>query len=170
MKWRIPMQKSQPKKLPVNSKAAKLIREHIAEFAKEYPKTAFFKLSKHYKNKSKYFQPEELLQMAFFCFIQHYYKQIGFHHSKNESKEGYVGQAKKKLMGVKDGVADCMLQLKGVKGKPLCWIELKVGYNKPTESQLTFLNDQEKMGHFTAVCYDLYECRDMVETWLSTAD
>ena len=74
--------------------------------------------------------------------------------------------AKFKRMGVKPGVSDCLI-LEKRKGFAGFFIELKVGTNKPTESQLSFLSHAKKMGYKTLITWSLDELIFEVENYLS---
>lgn len=61
-------------------------------------------------------------------------------------------------MGLKKGVSDLFFPqstssnvFKGV------WLEMKVKPNKPTQSQIDFMNDMTAEGYLTSVCYSAEE-------------
>jgi hypothetical protein len=74
--------------------------------------------------------------------------------------------AKLKAEGVRAGVFD--LHLPVARGG-FCglWIELKVGKNKPTESQIEWGRLMSAQGHDTAVCYGWNEAKNKIEEYLA---
>lgn len=64
---------------------------------------------------------------------------------------------KLKAKGVKRGVPDCLLFDK------LVAIELKVGYNKPSDEQIKFMRNLEKSGWKCYVSWSLDEVIDIVK-------
>ena len=97
-------------------------------------------------------KPEEELQIQvheWFC-LQYPQHKEEFHHFANERKCGKLYGYILQLMGVKAGVADIFIdvQMHGYRGM---WVELKVGNNKPTESQKRFLLRKSEIG-YTAIC------------------
>ena len=71
-----------------------------------------------------------------------------------------------KRKGVKKGASDCLI-FEPRKGFAGFFIELKVGTNKPTESQLSFLSHAKKMGYKTLITWSLDELIFEVENYLS---
>lgn len=143
------------------------MREHIGEFCRKYPKVGFVfntKTNTPYRIAYKYLHAEDLLQLAFLSFLQHYYKGVNHYHIDNErrGKLGNVQKAKVMLMGVSAGMSDLLLQSPEL---PDAWIELKVKPNRPTDAQLAFLELQESFGKFTGIAYDLWDCETFMKNW-----
>lgn len=113
-------------------------------------------------------QTEAQLQMA----VARYLDARGFlwcHVPNGEARNAVTG-AKLKRMGVKRGVPDVLIFDKGSKFGPDRYrewiglaIELKVGKNKVTPSQVEWLDALEKKGWHCAVCYSLDEVIANVE-------
>jgi len=170
MKTKIPFGKTpeskpiKPRLLPCFSEATRAMRLEITAFIQQYPKVApvFAGSNKFYKIGAKYFGPEDLLQIAFCAWLKVYHPDVEVLHPKNEGKETRLGQAKKKLMGVRAGASDLLIQAPGL---PDLWLELKRKPNKPTKDQLAFLEIQSKMGKSTAVAYDLWEAVRVFCEW-----
>lgn len=86
-------------------------------------------------------------------------------HVANERQTSPARGGKLKKMGVKSGVPDCLIfEPRG----PFVGLalELKVGYNKPTENQDKWLNTLRLKGWSCAVVYDLDDVIGIVETYL----
>ena len=66
-------------------------------------------------------------------------------HIANEGKRSPFERFKFKYLGAKAGIPDVMIFDKNAKYNGLA-IELKAGKNKPTESQLQWINDLEDRG------------------------
>jgi len=73
--------------------------------------------------------------------------------------------AKLKAEGVKSGVPDVCLP---VPRGSYCglYIEMKVGRNKPTDSQAEWLKRLADQGYMTAVCYGWVEASEVIERYL----
>ena len=83
-------------------------------------------------------------------------KGITFIHCPNEIKAKPQYMVKRKKMGVKSGFPDIAIfdSQKGYKGFA---IELKVGYNKPSPNQLTWLKKLENRGWKVLITYSFEE-------------
>ena len=94
---------------------------------------------------------------------------------------------KMKAEGVKKGVPDIFLPVKKIDvglevvvndelseqfGKVWCglWIEMKAGKNKPSEQQKWWLEQLEKQGYVTRVCYSAEEAIDEIAEYLNSED
>ena len=82
--------------------------------------------------------------------------QATWFHCPNGGSRNAIEASKLKGMGVKPGVPDCLIldQLKGFSGLA---IELKVGYNKPSEQQLLFLDKLVAQNWLVIVSWSLDE-------------
>jgi hypothetical protein len=82
--------------------------------------------------------------------------QATWFHCPNGGSRNAIEASKLKGMGVKPGVPDCLIldQLKGFCGLA---IELKVGYNKPSEQQLAFLDKLVAQNWLVIVSWSLDE-------------
>lgn len=86
---------------------------------------------------------------------------LWFHCPNGGSRNG-IEAAKLKTMGVKAGIPDCLIldQRKGYSGMA---IELKVGYNKPSEHQLSILDKLENAGWLVIVSWSFDEVITMID-------
>ena len=77
---------------------------------------------------------------------------------------------KAKATGYKRGFPDLFIyEISKIGKKIYCGlaIELKVGYNKPTEHQWFWINLLRKKEYIAEVCYDLDTAISIVETYMS---
>jgi hypothetical protein len=77
-----------------------------------------------------------------------------------------------KAEGVKKGVPDIFLPVVRISIKPKgisggLWIEMKAGKNKPSQEQKWWLEQLEKQGYVTRVCYSAEEAIEAIEDYLS---
>jgi hypothetical protein len=71
-----------------------------------------------------------------------------------------------KAEGMLNGVSD--LHLPVAKGAyHSLWVEMKVGYNKPTESQEEYIHAMNELGHYATTCWSMESAKDVVEEYLS---
>ena len=143
----------------------RLMQLQVAEFIQQYPKVRSVYDSKHYKTASNYLQAEELMHIVFCKWLSIYYPSVFFMHPKNESKAGWVEQARKKMMGVKSGVSDLLLMHEG---KDCFWLELKTPKGRIQPSQKEFIELQRTLGNKAEFAKTLNECVQYVEEWLET--
>ena len=111
----------------------------------------------------KYVGKEENLQKT----VAYYLDSLGvlWFHPPNEIRAKPQYLAKRKLLGVKSGVPDVViLEPKG----EWCglFIELKVGYNKPSENQKVFLERLKMNGYKTLVSWSLDEVIEEIDKYL----
>jgi len=96
-------------------------------------------------------KPEQELQIQVhkWFVLQYPNHKEEFHHFANERKCTKIYGFLLELMGVKSGVADIFIDVpqKGYRG---LWVELKVGRNKPTAAQKSFLERKAQIGYCTA--------------------
>jgi len=106
---------------------------------------------------------EDDLQMA----VAKYLDVLGvlWAHCANERKTSLRAGARLKRKGVKSGVPDCLIFEPSGEYCGLA-IELKVGYNKPSDTQIQFMLDMEKRGWKTAICKDLDSVISLVDQYL----
>jgi hypothetical protein len=86
-------------------------------------------------------------------------------HAPNEIKAKPVYMAKRKAMGVKPGVPDVLIFEPRGTYNGLA-IELKVGYNLPSEAQQQWLDDLEARGWFVKWSRSLDEVMYVIDTYL----
>jgi hypothetical protein len=87
-------------------------------------------------------------------------------HPPNGGTRNIVEATKLKAMGTKSGVPDCLIFTRkgGFSG---LIIELKVGYNKPSENQVQFMNSLEKEGWLVVVSWSLDHCIALIDWYVS---
>ena len=73
--------------------------------------------------------------------------------------------AKMKATGTRAGVPDIFLPVPRGSYHGL-WIELKVGYNKPSDIQKWWLGNLEARGYAVAVCYGWGEAQEAITKYL----
>jgi hypothetical protein len=117
-------------------------------------------LQKKYK---KYEGKEDDFQKALAKYLD--LKGVIYIHPPNGGTRNVIEATKLKKMGVKSGVPDILIfnRKRGYSGLA---IELKVGYNKPSENQLEFMKQLSLEGWYCVVSYSLEECIDLVDSYL----
>lgn len=115
------------------------------------------------KKYEKYIGKEDDLQKA----VARYLNSLGvlWMHPPNEIKAKVQYMAKRKAMGVKSGVPDVLI-FKPNNGFSGLAIELKVGYNKPSDNQLRWLKDLEDNGWCTFWSNSLDEVIEKIDIYL----
>jgi len=115
------------------------------------------------KKYTKYPYKEDELQKAVARLLDSY--NLVWMHPPNEIKAKPQYLKKRALMGVKSGVPDCIVFTPAGSYLGLA-IELKVGYNKPTDNQLKWLEDLKKIGYYTICSNSLDEVIDVVDAYV----
>lgn len=87
-------------------------------------------------------------------------------HPPNGGKRNIIEASKLKAMGVKKGVPDCLI-FNNKRGYCGMAIELKVGSNKPQESQVEFMKKLIDIGWFVKVVYSLDTACDIIDWYFS---
>lgn len=87
-------------------------------------------------------------------------------HAPNGGTRNIIEATKLKAMGTKSGVPDCLIFTRkgGFSGFA---IELKVGYNKPSENQVQFMQQLENQGWLIVVSYSLDQCIALIDWYVS---
>lgn len=106
---------------------------------------------------------EDQLQIACARYLD--YQRVLWCHVANERQTSWARGGKLKAMGVKKGVPDILIfepkgQFKGMA------IELKVGRNKPTRQQESWLLHLQTRGWFCQVVYTLDQFIELVDAYL----
>ena len=86
-------------------------------------------------------------------------------HSPNEIKAKVQYLSKRKQMGVKSGVPDVLILESNKQYKGLA-IELKAGYNKPSEAQIEWINKLTKVGFKAIWSNSLDEVLNIIDNYL----
>lgn len=74
------------------------------------------------------------------------------HHIPNGGKRNKKEAEKLKAMGVKAGIPDLHLPYARGCYKSL-YIEMKFDHNKPTQEQISFMQEMQTEGHYCCICY-----------------
>lgn len=88
------------------------------------------------------------------------------HHFANERRCSVQTGRTLKRMGVKKGVADFFLAIP-LGGYAGFWLELKVGKNKVTPEQQTFLDRKTKRGYLCAACWGFESAKELILNYLN---
>jgi len=108
----------------------------------------------------KYVGTEDNFQKA----VARYLDTLGafWFHCPNGGSRNAIEASKLKSMGVKAGIPDCLIldQRKGYSGLA---IELKVGYNKPSEQQLAIFDKLVSANWLVLVSWSLDEVITMID-------
>ena len=109
---------------------------------------------------SKYVGSEDALQKS----VAKYLDAISafWYHCPNGGSRNGIEAAKLKAMGVKAGVPDCMILDQKHDYSGLA-IELKVGYNKPSEHQLAIFDKLVERNWMVVVSWSLDEVIDLID-------
>jgi hypothetical protein len=115
------------------------------------------------KNYKKYDGKEDDFQKSLAKYLD--MKGVLYIHPPNGGTRNVIEATKLKKMGVKSGVPDILIFNRKKSFAGLA-IELKVGYNKPSENQLEFMKQLDAEGWMCVVSYSLEECIDLVDSYL----
>ena len=109
---------------------------------------------------NKYVGSEDALQKS----VAKYLDSVGafWYHCPNGGSRNGIEAAKLKVMGVKPGVPDCMILDQKHDYSGLA-IELKVGYNKPSEHQLAIFDKLVERNWMVVVSWSLDEVIDLID-------
>ena len=114
------------------------------------------------KTYPKYIGSEESLQKSLALYLD--YSGLLWFHPPNEIKAKPQYMAKRKTLGVKSGVPDvCILEPRG--NYHGLFIELKVGYNKPSDSQKKWIAELNQRGYAAYCCNSLDEAIEIIEKY-----
>lgn len=91
------------------------------------------------------------------------------HHIPNEGKRKETTGKILKAAGLTSGVPDICLPVpkRGYSG---LYIEMKYGKNKPSKSQLEFIELLNHYGYKTAICYSFEDAREIIRHYLARAE
>lgn len=115
------------------------------------------------KTYKKYDGKEDDFQKAFAKYLD--MKGVIYMHPPNGGTRNVIEATKLKKMGVKSGVPDILIFNRRRNYAGLA-IELKVGYNKPSENQLEFMKQLSGEGWHCVVSYSLDEVIDVVDFYM----
>ena len=111
-------------------------------------------------------QPEQCAMMTIFDWVRLVGLQHIIWHTANERRCSMQYGAMLKRMGVIAGVSDITVARPAGKYHG-AFIEVKVGKNKATTSQLAFLEAMNNEGYFTKVCYGVNETINTIQSYLN---
>lgn len=95
--------------------------------------------------------------------MQRYPELRWLHHIPNEGER--KNGEKAKLMGLTKGISD--LHLPYPKGCYVgLYIEMKYENNRPTKEQTEFLEEMERVGHYTCICYSAEAAIEVITKYL----
>jgi hypothetical protein len=119
------------------------------------------------KKYEKYIGKEDQFQKT----VARYLDSMGvvWMHPPNEIKAKVQYMAKRKAMGVKSGVPDILIFEPNKKHIGLA-IELKAGYNKPSENQLKWIKDLNSLGWLAVWSNSLDEVIEIIEKYFDKSN
>lgn len=122
---------------------------------KDHPELLYSNGGEKYKAKEEKFQEAaaQLLQL----------KGVWWFHPPNEIKAPVHYLAKRRRLGVKNGVSDVVI-LSSFADKKGLIVELKAGYNKPSDEQIRFLLEARDNGFAAYWTYSLDDLIDLVNS------
>ena len=113
---------------------------------------------------AKYLGKEDVLQNQVMRYLGYKYPKALFTHVANEGKRTPFEQYKMKYLGTKPGIPDLMIFTPNLNKGGLA-IELKAGYNKPTEYQKKWLRDLENANWVAVWHNNLDECIKTIDKY-----
>lgn len=157
------MQTTRKRPLPGLTPTAAAMRTECYDFLLKTNQSALLKMQSAIGKDLNFYGPEDVLQIAICALNKAVFPQLLFWHNKNEGKESYSGQRKKKAMGVKAGVIDLTIQMPNC--LQILWLEVKVKPNKPSKDQHDFLEFQRKCGHVAEVAYSIEQAYIIIKNY-----
>lgn len=115
---------------------------------------------------AKYLGKEDVLQNQVMRYIGLKYPKALFTHVANEGKRTPFEQYKMKYLGTKPGIPDIMIFDPNETKNGLA-IELKAGYNKPTENQKKWLKSLENKNWIAVWSNNLDECIEIIDKYFN---
>lgn len=113
---------------------------------------------------------EEQLQISCLALLRFACPEALFWHTPNgvflgrgNGKWAYM--AKLKMLGMLNGVPDLCILWKGINGPEICFVELKVGYNKLTPEQVIITETLKNMGFKVGVAKTLEEFITLIKSF-----
>lgn len=112
----------------------------------------------------KYLGPEDHMQKAVLNYLRTAYPNALYTHPPNEGKRSPFERFKFKYLGSSSGVPDILIFSPSKQYNGLA-IELKVGYNKPTKSQMHWL-DNLKLCNWHSICINNFDdCIKLIDNY-----
>ena len=111
----------------------------------------------------KYLGKEDHLQHQLYDYYLYTYRNKAmFWHTPNEGRRTPFERFKVKYLGMIAGVSDIIM----VKNGDVLFLELKVGKNKPTENQKTFLKNTKAFGFTSEVAWTFEEGKKIIDEFM----
>jgi len=118
---------------------------------------------------AKYLGKEDVLQNQVMKYLSFKYPKALFTHVANEGKRTPFEQYKMKYLGTKPGIPDLMIFTPNLNKSGLA-IELKAGYNKPTENQKKWLKWLENANWVAVWHNNLDECINTIDKYFNNGN
>jgi hypothetical protein len=112
----------------------------------------------------KYLGKEDKLQNSVMTYLQYKYPKALFSHISNEGKRTPFERYKMKYLGSKPGLPDIMIFTPNKHYNGLA-IELKVGYNKPSDNQKDWLGWLENAKWKALWLNDFDDCIEIIDNY-----
>jgi hypothetical protein len=112
----------------------------------------------------KWLGKEDVLQHKIIKYLEFNYPKSIWTHVGNEGRRTKFERFKIKYLGVKAGVPDVLIFTPNKKYNGLA-IELKIGYNKPTDTQKKWLSDLKKCNWFCCVQKDFDSAVNLINQY-----
>ena len=113
----------------------------------------------------KYLTKEDKLQHSVVTYLKFQHPGVLFTHVPNEGKRSTFERYKFKYLGARAGVPDLLIFHANKTHNGLA-IELKIGYNKPTEHQLKWLLELQNAGWASHCINDFDKCVDIINSYI----
>lgn len=111
--------------------------------------------------KLKKTESQEQIAVIDYCDFKH----IPIFHIPNGGSRNKIEAANLKRQGVRAGVPDLMLPV-AKQGYHGLFIEMKVGYNKPTENQEKWIELLSKNGYLVKTCWGADEAINLITNYM----
>lgn len=112
---------------------------------------------------AKYKGTEDNLQKSVAKYLDS--RKVLWCHPPNGGTRNIIEATKLKAMGVKSGVPDCIIFTKA-RGFAGLALELKVGYNKPSDNQKEYIEGLEANDWLCVVSWSLDHCISIIDWYL----
>jgi len=116
----------------------------------------------------KYLGNEDHLQRAVMQYVNFTYHDVVMTHPMNEGKRSKFERFKMKYLMVSSGVPDILIFNPNKKYNGLA-IELKTGYNKPTQNQKAWLNHLKQCNWYTIWLNNFDDCKLVIDQYFKNA-
>lgn len=114
----------------------------------------------------KYLGPEDHLQKSVMDYIRMQYPGTVMAHPANEGKRTPFERFKVKYLGMATGICDLLIFTPSKQYAGLA-IELKVGYNKPTDAQKKWIEDLKNCNWYSICLNDFDKCKLIIDQYFN---